>query len=304
MSEVILKTTDLVRQFDKQQSVSNLNMNVIKGNIYGFLGPNGAGKTTTIRMLLGLIRPTSGQVRIFGQDMPKDRYTILNRIGSLVECPSYYGHLSGYENLEVIAKLLDVSSKRIYEVLDIVRLSKEARKTVKAYSLGMKQRLGIAAALLNNPEMLILDEPTNGLDPSGIHEIRELIISLPKQFGITVLVSSHLLSEIDQMATQVGIINEGKLIFEDNIDVLRLKSSPKLYIETDRPFDVQKLLQTSGNPAEIEDNTVVLSQVEYNMAAEINKMIVLAGFSVYRLRETKPSLESIFLSLVGKGGSL
>ncbi|MCL6627948.1 MAG: ATP-binding cassette domain-containing protein, partial [Alicyclobacillus shizuokensis] len=192
MSEMVIETSNLTRRYGKKVSVNNVNLKVPKGSIYGFLGPNGAGKTTTIRMLLGLIRPTSGHIRIFNQDLSKHRMPILRRIGSLVESPSYYGHLSGYENLDVIARLLKVPSKRIDEVLGIVRLTPAAHQTVKGYSLGMKQRLGIAAALLGNPDLLILDEPTNGLDPAGIHEIRTLIKDMPKQHGITVVVSSHL----------------------------------------------------------------------------------------------------------------
>ena len=177
--------------------------------------PNGAGKTTTIRMLLGLIRPTKGDVKIFDQDLKKDRLSILGKIGSLVETPTYYGHLSGYENLEAARRLLRIdNTDRVKEVLKIVQLEGAKDKKVKNYSLGMKQRLGIATALLNRPQLLILDEPTNGLDPAGIHEIRELIKEMPAKFGMTVLVSSHLLSEIDLMATQVGIIQNGRCFFK------------------------------------------------------------------------------------------
>lgn len=223
MSEAVIETSGLTRRYGAKLSVDNLNLRVQKGSIFGFLGPNGAGKTTTIRMLLGLIRPTAGTIHIFNQELSKHRKDILRRTGSLVESPSYYGHLSGYENLDVIAKILQVSSKRVDEVLGIVRLTSAAKQAVKGYSLGMKQRLGIAAALLGNPDLLILDEPTNGLDPAGIHEIRALIKDMPKQQGITVVVSSHLLSEIDQMATHVGIVDHGKLLFQNSIEQLRAK---------------------------------------------------------------------------------
>lgn len=218
---MVIETLSLTRRYGQKVSVNHINLKVPKGSIYGLLGPNGAGKTTTIRMLLGLIRPTSGQIRIFKQSLSKDRIGILRRTGSLVESPSYYGHLSGYENLDVIARLLKVPSKRIDEVLGTVRLTSTAKQAVRKYSLGMKQRLGIAAALLGNPDLLILDEPTNGLDPAGIHEIRALIKDMPKQHGITVVVSSHLLSEIDQMATHVGIIDHGNVLFQDSIEQLR-----------------------------------------------------------------------------------
>lgn len=301
---IIIQTSSLTRRYGSQFSVSDLNLQVRKGSIYGFLGPNGAGKTTTIRMLLGLIKPTAGQVRIFGEELARHRVSILSRIGSLVESPSYYGHLTGYENLEVIGRLLNAPSKRSHEVLEIVRLTRAANKTVKAYSLGMKQRLGIAAALLGSPELIILDEPTNGLDPAGIHEIRELIKEMPKQYGMTVVVSSHLLTEIDQMTTHVGIINKGVLIFEDRIEVLRKKSLTKLIVETKNPEQALQIVQQNGKIAEIQSGSLLFNEVEYQEAAELNKMLVQAGFPVYRIKEMKPSLEDIFLDLVGKEGSL
>jgi lantibiotic transport system ATP-binding protein len=221
VNEMVIETVGVTRRYGAMVSVDNLNLQVQRGSIFGFLGPNGAGKTTTIRMLLGLIRPTAGQIRIFNQDLSRHRKDILRRTGSLVESPSYYGHLSGYENLDVIGRILQVPSKRIDEVLSIVRLTSAAKQKVKGYSLGMKQRLGIAAALIGNPDLLILDEPTNGLDPTGIHEIRALIKDMPVEHGITVVVSSHLLSEIDQMATHVGIIDRGKLLFQNSIEKLR-----------------------------------------------------------------------------------
>ncbi|MDB5083728.1 MAG: bacitracin transporter ATP-binding protein [Bacilli bacterium] len=304
MSEMIIQTYGLTRRYGKQTSVNNLNMNVPRGSIYGFLGPNGAGKTTTIRMILGLIRPSSGEVRVFNQPFPSHRISILKRVGSLVESPSYYGHLTGYENLDVLAKLLGASPKRIHEMLNVVRLTSAANKKVKGYSLGMKQRLGIAAALLGQPDLLILDEPTNGLDPSGIHEIRELIKEMPKQHGITVLVSSHLLSEIEQMANQVGIINEGNLIFEDHIEVLRKRSLPKLILEVDRPQEALSIVQRIDRSAVIENGVLELSHLDYAQTAELNRQLVQEGHSVYRIREWTSSLESIFLDLVGKGTSL
>jgi len=227
-------------------SVDGVNLKINKGEIFGFLGPNGAGKTTTIRMLLGLIKPTKGEIELFGQDFTKNRTKILQRIGSLVESPSYYGNLTGFENLEAVRRLRGLSEKRVTEVLEVVRLNKVANRLVKEYSLGMKQRLGIAAALLSEPELLILDEPTNGLDPAGIQEIRELIKELPHQNGMTVLVSSHLLSEIDQMATQVGIITEGKMIFQDSIEVLRKKRQPLLKIAVNNTLEASNILKDKG----------------------------------------------------------
>lgn len=224
MKDYVIDTGMLSKRYKGRYAVSNLNLKIAKGEIYGFLGQNGAGKTTTIRMLLGLIKPSGGSIRIFGQSLAKNRMSILRKVGSLVEYPSYYGHLNAVENLEAIRRILDVPQSRIDEVLHIVGLTKESKRAVKGYSLGMKQRLGIASALLGNPELLILDEPTNGLDPSGILEMRELIKAMPKQHGITVLISSHLLSEVEQMASTVGIIRQGELVFQDTIDNLRLQA--------------------------------------------------------------------------------
>lgn len=209
MNEWVIETKGLSKRYKGRYAVSNLNLKIAKGDIYGFLGPNGAGKTTTIRMLLGLIQPSGGSVHIFGKSLNKERLSILRRVGSLVEYPSYYGHLSAVDNLEAIRRILGAPVSKIAEVLDIVGLAKEARRPVKGFSLGMKQRLGIASALLGSPELLLLDEPTNGLDPSGILEIRELIKEMPKQHGITVLISSHLLSEVELTAGTVGIIRQG-----------------------------------------------------------------------------------------------
>lgn len=304
VAEWVVQTSELTRTYKSQIAVNAVNLKVPEGAIYGFLGPNGAGKTTTIRMLLGLIRPTSGDIHIFGQSLNSHRMSILQKVGSLVENPSYYGHLSGYENLTVFARLLNVSDKRIREVLEIVRLTPAAKKAVKGYSLGMKQRLGIATALLANPKLLILDEPTNGLDPNGIHEIRELIMEMPRQYGISVLVSSHLLSEIEQMATYVGIINHGSLLFQDRIEVLRQESEAKLYVDVDNSAEAYSLLLNEGYEVTVEDKSLVLKSVDHVTSAKVNRKLVLANVNVFRIREHAPSLEDIFLNLVGTGGSL
>ncbi|WP_455920336.1 ABC transporter ATP-binding protein [Priestia megaterium] len=285
-------------------SVDGVNLKINKGEIFGFLGPNGAGKTTTIRMLLGLIKPTKGEIELFGQDFTKNRTKILQRIGSLVESPSYYGNLTGFENLEAVRRLRGLSEKRVTEVLKVVRLNKVANRLVKEYSLGMKQRLGIAAALLSEPELLILDEPTNGLDPAGIQEIRELIKELPHQNGMTVLVSSHLLSEIDQMATQVGIITEGKMIFQDSIEVLRKKRQPLLKIAVNNTLEASNILKGKGIIPTIHKESLWVSETDPEFVSEINSTLVHSGLSVYRLEEVKRTLEDIFLDLTGKGESL
>ncbi|MDP1419654.1 ABC transporter ATP-binding protein [Peribacillus simplex] len=303
MNDQIVVTNELTKKYKKHTSVDELNLRIERGQIYGFLGPNGAGKTTTIRMLLGLIKPTKGSIEIFGQNLIKNRLQILQRIGSLVESPTYYGNLTGYENLEAIRRLRDIPEKRVNEVLEIVRLTKVANRLTKEYSLGMKQRLGIAAALLSSPDLLILDEPTNGLDPSGIQEMRELIKELPKS-GMSVLVSSHLLSEIDQMATQVGIINNGKMIFQDSIERLRQKRKPLLKVGVSDVIKAKTLLKGKGLKVEMQKDFLWLAQTEPEFVSEINSILVHSGVSVYRLEEVKRSLEDIFLELTGTEGSL
>ena len=214
----IVKTENLTKVYGGHNCVNDLNMCVYENRIYGFLGPNGAGKSTTLKMLLGLVRPTSGNISIFGKEInAKNRIEVLRHIGSLIESPSYYGHLTAKENLKIYATLLNIPNSNIDKVLQIVRLDKQLNKKTSKYSLGMKQRLGLASALLSFPKLLILDEPTNGLDPAGIQEMRELICSLPKEYGMTVIVSSHLLSEIDQMADDVGIIAAGKMQYQGEL---------------------------------------------------------------------------------------
>lgn len=220
MTETV-KTNGLTKRYGDVLSVSNLSMSVKEGRIYGFLGPNGAGKSTTLKMLLDLARPTAGEIDIFGKRLGrKTRNEILTDVGSLIESPSFYGHLTGEENLRILQTVLDVPRENIETVLSIVRLNKQRGKKVAAYSLGMKQRLGLAGALLSMPKLLILDEPTNGLDPAGIQEIRELIHSLPDKYGMTVIVSSHLLSEIDRLADDVGIIANGKMMYQGPLNKL------------------------------------------------------------------------------------
>ena len=221
MNGNIIETDSLTKSTGNQVRVNNLALRVPEGCVYGFLGPNGAGKTTTLKLLLGLLKPTTGTITFFGQKMTeKNRLSILKHTGSLIESPSYYGHLTGLENLQIIAKLKKVPASEISSVLQTVRLYEQRDKKVKQYSLGMKQRLGIAMALLGNPRVLILDEPTNGLDPAGIQEMREFIKNLPVNRQMTVIVSSHLLSEMEQMSDMVGIINHGELIFQGTLAAL------------------------------------------------------------------------------------
>ncbi len=232
----IVKTKGLTKSYRGVSVVNNVDMRVKEGRIYGFLGPNGAGKTTTLKMLLSLVRPTKGDIEIMGQPMSETtRINILRDIGSLIESPSYYGHLTGAENLRILAAVLDVPEINIEKVLQIVRLDKQHGKKVSAYSLGMKQRLGLAGAMLAFPKLLILDEPTNGLDPAGIQEMRELIKSFPTQYGMTVIVSSHLLSEIDRMAEDVGVIANGRMMYQGSLEGLhgidKTKSLEEIFID-------------------------------------------------------------------------
>ncbi|MCY9549271.1 ABC transporter ATP-binding protein [Lysinibacillus xylanilyticus] len=295
--EYIVQTEKLSKSFGKEQAVSNINLKIRKGEIYGFLGPNGAGKTTTIRMLLGLMKPSSGTIKIFQKDLKKERINILAKVGSLVENPSYYPHLTAYENLEALRKILGVPKSRIDEVLEIVRLKDAADKKVKGFSLGMKQRLGIAASLLHNPELLILDEPTNGLDPSGIIEIRNLIKRLPEEYGMTIIISSHLLSEIDQMATQVGIVTKGKMIFQDSIEAMRRFAQPKVVIKVSDSEKGWRSLVANGIKAEHKDDLIFFDECSDEKVAHIVQILVQEGVSVYRVEEEKRSLEEIFLQM-------
>lgn len=217
----MIETYHLTKTYSDFTAVSDLNLHIQKGRIYGFLGPNGAGKSTTMKMLLGLTKPTRGTFQINGKSYPKDRMAILREIGSFIEAPAFYGNLSGEENLDIIREILRLPKSSVGEALKTVGLFEHRKRLAKKYSLGMKQRLGLAGALLGQPPILILDEPTNGLDPAGIHEIRTLIRSLPQKYDCTVLVSSHLLSEIELMADEIGILNHGRLLFEGTLQELK-----------------------------------------------------------------------------------
>ena len=225
----IIETQNLTKSYADFTAVSGINLHIPKGAVYGFLGPNGAGKSTTMKMFLELTKPTSGSFTIDGKKYPDNRVQILKEIGSFIEAPAFYGNLSGEENLEIIRKILGLPKSSVAEALEIVGLTQFKKRLAKKYSLGMKQRLGLASALIGKPPILILDEPTNGLDPVGIHEIRTLIRSLPEKFDCTVLVSSHLLSEIELMADTVGILNHGRLLFEGTLDQLKFNAASQGY---------------------------------------------------------------------------
>ena len=228
----MIEAQNLTKSYGDFRAVSHLNLHVKKGRVYGFLGPNGAGKSTTMKMFLGLTRPTSGSFSIDGMTYPAQRSSILREVGSFIEAPAFYGNLSGEENLDILRKILGLPKSSVDEALDLVGLTPFKKRLAKKYSLGMKQRLGLAGALIGRPPLLIFDEPTNGLDPAGIHEIRTLIRSLPKQYDCTVLVSSHLLPEVELMADDIGILNHGRLLFEGTLEDLK-KNAGKAGLPTD-----------------------------------------------------------------------
>ncbi len=301
----IIETHDLCKQYGNALRVAHLDLDVPEGSVYGFLGPNGAGKSTTLKMILGLVRPTTGSIRVLGKGVNrKNCLSVLRQVGSLIESPSYYGHLTGEENLRIVQTLRGVPEKNIREVLQIVRLDGQRGKRVAHYSLGMKQRLGLAAALLGYPKLLILDEPTNGLDPAGIQEMRELICDLPGRFGMTVVVSSHLLSEIDQMADHIAIIREGELVFQDTLEALHGRSRHHLALRTTNNALARKLLTDKSVPCQEEGDYLILPILSDEIAAQLTRFLAESRLGVVRLEERQKSLEDIFLELTGKAASL
>lgn len=300
-----IETRKLYKTYGPRKVVDGLSLHVPKGCVYGFIGPNGAGKSTTMKMLLGLVRPTSGMVQLLGQTLTQDnRIELLGHTGSLIESPSGYAHLTGQENLAILADLKGVPRKDIGRVLEVVQLTADRDRKVGGYSLGMKQRLGIAMALLGSPELLILDEPTNGLDPAGIQEMRELIRSLPGRFGMTVVVSSHLLSEIDQMADHVGIIREGRLVFQDTLSALHARSCPRLALRTTDNAGAARLLGENRVPCTLEDGWLTLPLLSDADAASLSRFLASHRVDLLRMEERQKSLEDLFLELTGREESL
>jgi len=303
MTEII-KTTNLTKIYGQQKSVDHLNITVNKGEIYGFLGRNGAGKTTTIRMLLGLIKPTFGQIEIFGENLFRNQKAILRRIGSIVEVPGFYENLTARENLLINAKIIGIHKKNaIEEALEIVDLHHETKKLVGKYSLGMKQRLGIARALLHYPELLILDEPTNGLDPIGIKEIRSLIQSLARERNITILVSSHILSEMEQLADHMGIIHEGKLLEEIAFDKLRTRNRMYLEFQVSNDDKATMLLESHFGiyDYEVHDEGNIRVYSHLGKQGKLNKVFVENDIEVLKIKISEDNLEDYFTKLVGGG---
>lgn len=298
---MVISTQDLSFNFGDQQVVKSLSLQVPEGSIYGFLGPNGAGKTTTIKLLLNLLKVQSGSIHIFEQDIQHHRINILSQIGSLIEQPAIYQHLTGKENLLNRALLLRVPVKRVDDMLALVQLTGAGDKKAGQYSLGMKQRLGIALALLADPKLLILDEPTNGLDPNGIIEVRELLIKLVRQYNKTVFISSHLLAEVERMATHVGIINNGELLFQGSINELQALSQPQVCIEADNTVDAANLLTRNHfMVTDVTDNYLYVPYSNKQKIAEINSLLNRNGHAVYSIGKQQKDLERLFLDITQK----
>jgi len=300
-NELVIETDHLSFGFTRAKPVVHgINLQIPKGAIYGFLGPNGAGKTTTIRLLLKLLNPSEGTVRIFGQFIGRHRKPILSRIGALIETPSLYEHLTGFENLWVTAGLRNITKSRVMEVLEIVRLGPEAGKRVHSYSLGMKQRLGLALALLSSPDLLILDEPANGLDPSGIIEIRELLLDLNANHGVTILVSSHLLPEVEKLVSHIGIIDHGEMLFQGPVKELQQISLGKALIELDTNENSRALeiLLENNHPARQGREFLEVQYLGKQQLGIVITMLVTAGLHVSRAQLIECTLEQTFLSLI------
>jgi ABC-2 type transport system ATP-binding protein len=303
MSNLAISVTNLTKVYGERAAVSSANFEVPLGTICGFVGPNGAGKTTTIRMLLGLIAPTSGTGTVLGHSINEPE-KFLPYVGAMIEGPAFYPALSGAENLRVLASLGGFPQERVLELLELVGLGDRAKSKFKTYSLGMKQRLGIAAALLPNPRLLILDEPTNGLDPSGIHEVRELMKRLASQ-GTSVFVSSHLLSEIEMIAEYLVMLRNGKVIFSGKTESLLEAQQPIIIAKPEYAVDMPKLVaiaQQNGHSASIvEDALHVLSPAEWS--ATFNRLAFEAGVTLANLATVRPSLEETFFELTTESGA-
>ncbi|MEO8660135.1 MAG: ABC transporter ATP-binding protein [Bryobacteraceae bacterium] len=295
MTDFVIRTDAIGKLFRGKPAVRDVSLHVERGSVYAFLGPNGAGKSTTIRMLLGLLRPSSGDISVLGLDLRRHRSEILARVGSLVESPSLYEHLTARENLEIPRRILDAPRSDIDRVLGIAGLENAGGKLVGSFSLGMKQRLGLAQALLGERELLILDEPTNGLDPSGIQEMRLLIRQLPTTHGVTVFLSSHMLSEVEQVATHVGVLSQGEMVYEGTIGELAGMRQSCLRIGVNDPGSAAVLLTRHG--WDVERAGEYLMSLDTGAGAAINRTLVEGGFAVHHLAVESISLEEVFLKM-------
>jgi ABC-2 type transport system ATP-binding protein len=302
-TEKIIEIKNLSKQFREVKAVDDLNLTVYRGDVFGFLGPNGAGKSTSIRMLLSLIKPTNGDIRLFDKSLSRDRISILKNIGAIVEKPDFYTYLSAFKNLEILGRLskTDVSRKRIMEVLGFVGLEKRYKSKVKTFSHGMKQRLGLAQALLHDPELIILDEPTTGLDPQGMKEIRELILHLSKDMNKTILLSSHILSEVEIVASRMIILNKGKKIVEGTVSELLNRDELRVTVEVENYVIAEEKIKESMWMEKLKtgaNNKFTFALVQ-NEISELNKFLVQNGVKVNALIPTR-SLEDYFLNIMEK----
>ena len=299
--QTVIETKALCKQYGPHTAVDHVELHVPQGCVYGFIGPNGAGKSTSMKMLLGLIHPTAGRVRLLGQELTeKSRLPLLRQTGSLIESPAGYLHLTAQENLEIVADLKGVPHKDIGRVLDIVHLTQDRNRRVGQYSLGMKQRLGIAMALLGSPKLLILDEPTNGLDPAGIQEMRALIRNMPAATGATVLISSHLLGEMEQMVEQVGIIDHGHILFEGPLTELQRHSRGNVTLRLLDPAKAAPILRANGLTAHSDSCVVTLPPLQDALLADLVQKLAACGAGVVELTPHTKTLEEIFLTLTSE----
>ena len=299
----IVETNALSKTYGKRTVVDHISLRVPEGCVYGFIGPNGAGKSTTMKLLLGLVKPTDGQIEILGNSMnERNRLTLLRQTGSLIESPSCYGHLTAQENLEIVADLKGVPKKDIDRVLEIVGLANDRKRRVKQFSLGMKQRLGIAQALLGDPRLLILDEPTNGLDPAGIQEMRTLIRSMPERSGATVLLSSHLLGELEQIVDRVGVINKGRLLFQGELRELQRHSQGAVSLRVLHPEKALPVLLTHGAAAQ-DGSCFTLPALSDGQLAQLTEQLAASHAGIVALTRHPKSLEEIFFHITGEAGA-
>ncbi len=303
IEDKVIEVRGLTKDFKEIRAVDSLSVNVYRGDVFGFLGPNGAGKSTTIRMLLTLIRPKEGSIKIFGKSLMEDRNDILKDIGAIIENPAFYNYLSAYKNLEILSRMSgrEISSNKIMETLETVGLKERSASKVKTYSHGMKQRLGIAQALLHDPELIILDEPTTGLDPQGMKEIRDLINYLSKEKNKTIFLSSHILSEVEQVANRMIIINKGKTVVEGKVQELLDSAEMKVTIEVDDVEAAGQLIKDSGWAGKLLsiNNNKMVFDVKTDEIALLNKYLVSNNISVSSIVPTR-SLEEYFLKITNE----
>jgi ABC-2 type transport system ATP-binding protein len=301
MTAPAIDIRSLTHRFRAATVLRGVNLAVPDGSIYGFLGPNGAGKTTTLRLILGLLTRQEGGIALFGQALERQRPAILRRVGSSIETPSVYGHLTAVENLEIWRRVYGCGRRRIAEVLDLVDLAGTGSKRADRFSLGMKQRLGIAVALLHEPSLLILDEPTNGLDPHGILDMRRLLAQLNRERGVTILVSSHILSEIERLVTHIGVIHHGSMRFEGTLDALRARQAraSKTTIDTDDNSRAATIAAQAGFDGRLEQDRLVCGALSRDERGRLTGLLAAAGVTIYEIATVRLDLEQIFLDLVG-----